>query len=183
MMQAGYCTLRQPLAAELQALYGSTPTRPRSTVRTLPDAIEVQLQPDGSAIIESILVSLDLLHQGRYYYGTHVGLTNASGRARVTRAEILDGFANDQRTFVMDYRVPLEECDAEAVIRVEGGQEFASRQAELLEASDHTLVAPEAYSQWKAARNEAILPTRVPVTLDRPDANGMVRAQIRVRSV
>jgi hypothetical protein len=144
----------------------------------LPAAIEVHLVSDNSAAVSAILVALDLLHQGRYYYGTLIGLSDAAGRARLAREQLELDFAESQRIFVMDYKVPLKLCDREAVIRIEGGLDFTKR----LRAADSELVDPSALALWKSAANEKIESTRVPFALDKTDPDGGVVVEVHVQA-
>lgn len=49
-----------------------------------------------------VLVAIDFGVDGRYYYGTLVGLTDVNGVARATREEIERDFSENQRFFLMD---------------------------------------------------------------------------------
>src|SRR5215510_16221224 len=93
----------------------------------LPRTVEVHVQHEGGSPAISILVSLDLHHAGRYYYGTHVGLTDTAGIASISKTLIEQAFEEDRAMFMMDYRVPLSDCDPEAVIRVIGGGDFVAQ--------------------------------------------------------
>lgn len=59
-----------------------------------------------------VLVGVNLLREGRYYYGNLVGLTDRDGRVLLEGAELERRYAADQRNFPMDYKVELIECDA-----------------------------------------------------------------------
>jgi hypothetical protein len=144
----------------------------------LPSAVEVTLSPDDGATVTGVLVALDLKYAGRYYYGTHLGLSDRSGRVRLERAALERDFAEDQHLFPMDYRVSLAECDAEALVRVEGGEQFAARRTADI---GSPLVSPEAAARWREARNEEVQPTAASAWLDRPDPDGVVRVRVALR--
>jgi hypothetical protein len=113
--------------------------------------------------MNDLLVTLDLQVQGNYYHGTLVGLTDAHGVARLTRSELEAQFAQDRRTFPMDYRVPLSDCDSTVIVKLRGGQEFETqRQA----AMGNPLVLPEATAQWDRARNGRFVTATRTTSLD-----------------
>ena len=126
----------------------------------LPNRIEVQLVAPLGASAHDLLVALDLRYDGRYYFGTLVGLTDSAGYVCISREEIERAFKEDQRLFPMYYRVPLSECDAEAIVRVEGGREFMRRRTEL----DYPFISAETRAVWQRARNERIGSTSANVT-------------------
>jgi len=146
-----------------------------------PIAIEIDLitEPPRSDAVSGILIAMDLRYRGRYYYGTIVGCTNAAGHARLSYAALEAAFAADQRLSPMDYRIPLDQCDPDAVILVEGGPEFVKQRAA---AVTSPLVDPEICRLWEAASNEKIDPARTIVMLDRPDSDGVIRATLSVRT-
>ena len=117
--------------------------QPRPRMTSFPSSIEVQLHAEGDAPIANMLVVLEVNHQGRYYYGTHLGLTDLRGRVHTAWENVAHDFAADRRTFVMDYRVPLDDCDPDAVVRVDGGKEFEVRRTQLLaELVPQSLISP-----------------------------------------
>jgi hypothetical protein len=129
----------------------------------LPPELGVCLESPGEPDVRlnGLLVALDLLVGGQYYYGTHVGLTDDEGRASLTAEELQLNFQEDQRQFPMDYKVPLSECDAMVRVRVEGGASFSSRQAAALS----PLTAPAARQRWAKARNAEFRSTSTTITL------------------
>ncbi len=58
-----------------------------------------------------ILIGINLLLNGRYYYGNLFGLTDSDGRVSLAGTELEKRYAADQRAFPMDYKVELIECD------------------------------------------------------------------------
>lgn len=122
----------------------------------LPDQLVVEVTcDDGSAaIVEGLLIFLDCQHEGRYYYGSLVGLTDADGVARITREAIEGVFAEERRDFPMDYRLPLTSCDARIVVRLVGGAEFAAA-ADVALRSDS--LRDEARALWRRARNTRVV--------------------------
>ena len=144
----------------------------------LPSMIEADIVAENGRAVTGLLVALDLLHAGQYYYGAQLGLTDHRGCVRLDRAALEQAFAEDRQLFPMDYRVPLEQCDAEATLRVEGGAEFAARRATALASP---LLNEAAARVWHEATNEGVRPARVAVRLDHPNTEGIVRARLTVR--
>jgi hypothetical protein len=124
--------------------------------------VSVGVRGQAATGAQDLLVALDLLVEGRYYYGCVVGLTDGAGRAVVSRPEVEAQFALDQRTFPMDYRVSLEQCDPVATVRVTGGKEFAEQHAK---GGASGLVAPATAARWRRARNAAFRSASAPVQL------------------
>ena len=70
------------------------------------------IDTSGIAMSESdVLIAVNFLRGGRYYYGNLIGLTDERGTATLERSEIELRFAMDRSTYPMDYKVDLEECD------------------------------------------------------------------------
>jgi len=80
----------------------------------LPRSVSVKLvDPQGTPLAEpDVLVGINLLSSGRYYYGNLVGLTDSQGVAIVTGDELEARYRADQAEFPMDYKLELIECDA-----------------------------------------------------------------------
>jgi hypothetical protein len=140
--------------------------------------IEVEVVAENGIAVASVRVALELLHDGRHYYGAEVGLTDLTGCTRLERAALERMFAEDRRLFPMDYRVPLEQCDAEAAVRVDGGADFAARRATALASS---LISRDAARMWQLAANESVRPARAAVRLDLPNKDGIVHARLTIR--
>lgn len=149
----------------------------------LPHAIEVNVSlAEGEPGVD-LLVALDIHHAGRYYFGTLLGLTDRAGGVRADQATVVESFTENQRLFPMDYRVPLSDCDALAVLRIEGGKEFTERQAS---AVDSLFVTPATKALWRTAKNAGIQSSEIPLRLDETDRNGIAKGRItlsRVRGV
>lgn len=129
-----------------------------------PSKLTVQLtsvDPVAPRMAE-ILVALDIRLSGQYYYGTVVGLSDALGRAEITRRQLHDQFTHDQRLFPMDYKVGLSQCDDMVGIRILGGTEFRDAQrAASLSAS----IPPGLQSLWNRAGNRGVRSVVVDVEL------------------
>jgi hypothetical protein len=143
----------------------------------LPAAIEAVLRAEANVSMAGILVFLDLHWHGSYYYGTLLGLTDASGRVRLEREQLLREFTESQRSFPMDYKVPLEECDTRIVVSVEGGSAFVARASSLIS----PIVSPAVQKLWRVARNSGLASTSASAQLDRPDPDNVVRVHLTVR--
>ena len=100
-----------------------------------------------------MLVWLNFLALGSDYYRTHIGLTDADGIARVSGEQLRLQFEEDRSLFLMDYRLPLEDCDDEIVLGIEGGAAFAEHRKAALAFS---LVSAAAKRNWAAATNQTL---------------------------
>jgi hypothetical protein len=129
----------------------------------LPAAIEVKVlaADEGAIDAPDILVRLDLLWYGHYYYGVHLGLTDRTGMARISARDIEKQFAENRRLFPMDYKVPLDECDEAARISIVGSKSFLKHRAEPFPEWVTAAVAEE----WTRARNGAYRPAQQPIAL------------------
>jgi len=144
----------------------------------LPETIEAEIVSAHGDPLVGILVALDLRYAGRAYYATHLGLTDSTGRARIDREALTQAFAEDQRLFPMDFRIPLSECDANATLRIEGGPQFRQRRAAAIASS---LIAPDAAAAWRAATNDKVHGIEATVRLDNADLDGVVRARLTLQ--
>jgi hypothetical protein len=128
----------------------------------LPDEIHVEvMRRDGTcAGLESLLVALDVRLGGRYYYGTLLGLTDATGTAATTGQQIERAFQADRQLFPMDYKVPLSACDSTVVVRIKGGPEFLEARSN---GAARPQTAADAHEMWLAARNEHVASIAVEV--------------------
>src|SRR5205823_5564666 len=86
----------------------------------LPSRIHAQLADVSghSLAAADVLIALNILVEGRYYYGNLLGLTNRSGVASIARDELDLRFASDRANYPMDYKVALEECDPQIELAV-----------------------------------------------------------------
>jgi hypothetical protein len=130
----------------------------------LPAAIQIRLVSDavGIAELSEVLVALDVLHQGRYYFGAVLGLTDTAGRLHIERSDIEQSFTENQRLFPMDYRVSLAQCDAQIAVRVLGGLDFAEAQTA---AEENAFMPAEVRDLWRRARNRRLANTQVQLDL------------------
>ena len=128
----------------------------------LPDILTVAVrQREGP--IAGALVWLTLRIQGRDYYSTNIGLTDAQGRVAITGSALEDMFRQDQRVFPMDYKVALQNCDNEVAIGVDGGHAFSENQGAALRSA---LTSPEAKRLWSLARNAQLRSAKTLVVVD-----------------
>ena len=79
----------------------------------LPPHLSAHLVGPGGTVLSEpeVLIAINFLRGGRYYYGNLIGLTDERGIATIERSEIELRFAMDRSTYPMDYKVDLEECD------------------------------------------------------------------------
>ena len=128
-----------------------------STIRT------TVLNVDSGAPIPNILVVIDFLVNGRYYFGTLAGLTDNAGVITTTAVAITTDFVEDRKTFPMDYKVPLSEADNVLRIHVEGGAAFLQQRDSGLASG---LVSAQARRLWTSASNANVAPSSLLVELD-----------------
>lgn len=118
----------------------------------LPQSIRVQLvDPAGNALRESnVLIGINLLSHGNYFYGNLIGLTDSRGVAVVSGEELEARYRSDQVAFPMDYRLELIECDSSIEISLLNDREIqdALRSLDAL-----PIPSSEPQSAYEAARN------------------------------
>jgi hypothetical protein len=139
----------------------------------LPDLLTVTLQPSGpiEGGLGEILVALDINTEGRYYYGSVVGVTDSAGRVSIRGAQLDAEFVGECRNFPMDYKVPLAECDDVVLIHVQGGLDFLMARQRVAESS---WVTDRARQAWMQARNGVVLPSQVSVDMRVTSATAVV---------
>lgn len=112
-----------------------------------------------------ILLALNTLVDGRYYYGNLVGLTDEHGSASVERHELDLRFAADQGMFPMDYKLALDECDPFIEVSLMSQNELADARAAVASSS---FISDDIRNAYAAARNERYRPSRTRVWADMP---------------
>ena len=142
----------------------------------LPKIVEARVRTSDGELVEDLLVSVAALWKGNNYYGSVMGLTDDLGQVRLTRDQFLSDFEEDRRTFPMDLKLPLDECDPALEIIVRGGAEFRELK-QSIEAS--TLIDPDVPPLYARARNERFRTSRqrLDLTGNLPDA---VRIEIAI---
>jgi hypothetical protein len=136
----------------------------------LPAAFAIELKGDPLDI-GRILVAGELFHNGSYYFGGILALTDAAGHVTFSRDSIVGSFESNRSLFPMDFRVPIEECDSTVWFSLRGKEEFAVARRNALAASMTSTAAKE---MWSSAGNERIRSVRMPVALSNPKANEVV---------
>ena len=140
---------------------------------SLPEAIIVQLRPKH----RDILVTFDVAIEMRYYTRCWVGLTDDDGLAGTTREGIERDFKENQEFFIMDYKVPLVDCDPTVIFRIDGGPAFAARRAEV---QAESWVRSDARAVWARARNDTLRSMTFDVDLSKADPHGELRITLPV---
>jgi len=133
----------------------------------LPESIEVLVTDTVGRPLVGILVELDFRWHGNYYFGTHAGLSDSDGLARVPAAQIALASREDQSLFPMDYKVPLDQCDDTIAIGFLGANDFMSARADAIASG---LVTARAKTAWARAANSNVLSRRIdiPVSAGQP---------------
>jgi hypothetical protein len=127
----------------------------------LPARIEAHLKnvSGGSLPVADVLVGINLLVGGRYYYGNLLGLTNASGVAIVTRDELDLRFAADRAMYPMDYKVDADACDPLIEVFILSAEQIAAAREAIADSS----VSYDIDEAYQRARNPDFTPTLVRV--------------------
>lgn len=136
---------------------------------TLPRRITAQLvDPSGRHLaIRDVVIAINLLVQGRYYYGNVLGLTGPSGAVGLDRDELALRFASDQSLFPMDYKVDLEECDPMLEVTIMSSEEVEAALKGMVESK---IGSPAIRADYERSRNAAVQPALSRVWGDLPGA-------------
>ncbi len=133
----------------------------------LPGRVAVQLRDvRGHPLAAAdILIAINVLHEGRYYYGNLVGLTDPSGRAQLTRDELDLRFVADKVSYPMDYKIDLEDADPLIEIALLSDQEIAEAKVAV---ESSRCVSPDIGLCYHRARNASFTPGMVRFWADLP---------------
>ena len=110
-----------------------------------------------------VLIAINLLLKGRYYYGNLIGLTDDRGIASITGSELRKRFDQDRANFPMDYKVDLDDCDSMVEILVLSGTEVADGRRAV---GDNFSVTAEIRDSYDAAVNYRFAPASVRVSTE-----------------
>jgi hypothetical protein len=145
----------------------------------LPDQLTVTLravQPgSGTLTLSDIRVSITFSLDGRAYYRTFLGLTDENGEVRSGAEVIMAGFRSNQAMFLMDYRVPLLECDSHALVEVSGADDFVALRKR---AEASSMANESALRDFRRARNATIKSARAVVELTEPVPKLAIRLSV-----
>lgn len=139
----------------------------RLPTRLAASLLDVGGQPLAAA---DILVGINMLVEGRYYYGNLLGLTDGSGAVSIARDEIELRFAADRAMYAMDYKVDADDCDP--LIEV-----FILSAAQIVAALEAIAASPVSYDvdeAYRRARNAEFAPSIVKVWADLPKVPTLV---------
>jgi hypothetical protein len=117
----------------------------------------------------NILIGINFLVNGQYYYGNLIGLTDDRGIATITGAQLEKRFSVDQARFPADYKVSLERCDSDIELFVMAADEVATAWQSVTE--DYS-VAPEIRDAYACAQNGMMQASlaRVPANVTKGEA-------------
>ena len=132
-----------------------------------PRSLRVEVRSADSSAVSQLLVGLRVRHRLRTYYSTLLGLTDANGQLAVTGEELAADYAESQKDFPMDYKLPMAEWDPSIIVDLAGGAEFEQSRATALAAP---LLDDRYRRMWTAARNTAVASQVVAVPLDGGEA-------------
>jgi hypothetical protein len=91
-----------------------------------------------------------------------MGLSDAAGKAQITREKLEADFLENQQLFPMDYREPLDQCDPVIEIRVRGGDEFVAAKENL---DANSMVEAHVREAYARAANQRVESFRTTVSL------------------
>ena len=143
----------------------------------LPATIEVRVATPDGVPIENALIWLNTRAMGQDYFRPFIGLTDRKGVTRVTAEALKADFVYNQEFWIMDFRLPLEECDDEVVIGLEGGSVFEEHRRTALEAAWVTGIAKDL---WRRACNADLESTSELVPL--PASVDLLRIELVARA-
>lgn len=131
----------------------------------LPIRIEAQLTDTAGRELRepAVLIGINILSNGQYYFGNLIGLTNNAGVAGIEGVELELRFLDDRSRYPMDYKIDLPDCDELIELMVlEAGD--IRRASEAMEEGE--VLAPIVRSQYAAARNSNFVPSLIRVIGD-----------------
>lgn len=138
----------------------------------LPMVVGAQLQDvDGRRMgAADVLIAINFMVNGQYYYGNLIGLTDQTGAVQLARDELDLRFAADRALFPMDYKVDLDDCDpiVEICLLSEGEIEAAKTAVQ-----DSEFVTPEIRASYDSAENARFRPVLTRVWADLPGQRGL----------
>lgn len=145
----------------------------------LPGRVVVQLRDPSGRLLDTpdVLIAINVLHEGRYYYGNLVGLTDPRGQAQVTRDELERRFRADQATYPMDYRIALEDGDPIVEVAVLSEQELSAARVAV---ASSPVASPELRACYHRARNASFTPGMLRFWADLP---GVTAAEVALTTV
>ncbi|MGE3601145.1 MAG: hypothetical protein AB7N70_36995 [Dehalococcoidia bacterium] len=116
----------------------------------------------------NVLIAINVLHEGRYYYGNLIGLTDSNGRAELTRDELDLRFVADKVSYPMDYKIELEDADPLIEVTLLSEQEIAEAR---MAVDSSASVSPEISACYHRARNASFTPGMLRFWADLPGVN------------
>lgn len=131
----------------------------------LPAQISVQLVDGGGKPLRqnNVLVGLNLLRNGRYYYGNLIGLTSTSGTVTISGVEIERRYLRDQLLYPSDYKLELVECDSDIEVLLLSGADIERAREGIRENDQLEPFVPTSYAR---ARNRDFRPTLARVSTE-----------------
>jgi hypothetical protein len=138
----------------------------------LPTRIEVQLTDTAGRPLRepALLIGINILSDGRYYFGNLIGLTNDSGVAAIEGVELELRYQEDRSRYPMDYKLELADCDELIEIVLLSAEELKQARDAVEEAAG---IAHSIRTQYAAARNEKFSSALVRVSGDAPQGNSL----------
>lgn len=121
----------------------------------------------------NVLVAVNLLSGGRYYYGNLIGLTDSRGYASTTRETLEREFYRDRASFPMDYKLELIECDNNVELVLLSREEIQKAQAAIEQFGDVDSAVVSAYAR---ARNQLFAPAMARFCADSEDDQPLIAA-------
>ena len=140
----------------------------RRNMLRLPARLEVQLlDMKGSTLRErDVLVAINLLAHGRYYYGNLVGLTDMSGCATIEGVEVEGRFIADRAAYPAEYKLDLNECDEAIELVILSAKAIDDARCAVAQQSG---IPPYVRDCYDRARNDEVTPALLRIVGDSAD--------------
>src|SRR5690242_13942352 len=92
----------------------------------LPARLQMQLVDASATPLHQpdVLVAVNFLANGHYYYGNLIGLTNETGVASIDGGQLAARYAADQKRYPADYKLGLLDCDEMIEVALLSGEEI-----------------------------------------------------------
>jgi hypothetical protein len=140
----------------------------------LPDTLSVRVVKDSpsGAPVQNVLVWFRTFISGTPYFEGIVDLTDDAGVAEISSNELRQQFEENQRAFPTDYKVPLEDCDDDIEVGIDGRDEFRAAKANV---SDHEFISSRVRDLYSRAQNERFVSatSRRPLLLVKSSASAV----------
>ena len=134
----------------------------------LPTRIDVQLYDTAAQPLNErdILIAVNLLVEGQYYYGNLIGLTDDNGLAKIEGIELEMRFIDDRLKYPMDYKVDINDCDEMIELLI-----LSAEEVEVASDAISAQGSPSSHvrASYSRARNWLVAPGLARIAADSPN--------------